>query len=196
MFNLFKGSNQAEEEFIVFKSREEKYRMLFKRLRENLEFQIDTSLIYYFDDSGNDLLKLCNASGLTFSHNPKINEPVEILSIWSFDEFLKQQVTTKGVLLSAEFYPTRSRNKQLLELAGKENTIIFYTELDNAYFKSMGMKTVIALVDRLGVKANESIEHTMIGRSIVRGQEQLEKKIIKEKEASNLEDWILFNVKN
>jgi hypothetical protein len=195
MFGLFKSSNQAEEEFIVFKSKEEKYRMLFRSLSEKQELQIDTTLLYFFKDSGNDLLKLCEASGITFCHNRKPKESREILSIWSFDEFIKQQVEVSNPMLSSEFYPTRSRNKQLLVLAGKGNKIIFYTELDNAYFKAIGMERIIAVVDRLGIKENEPISHKMIARSIVRGQEKFEKKIISDKEASSLEDLVLFNVK-
>jgi len=77
----------------------------------------------------------------------------------------------------------------------KSEKIIVFMALYEPLFKHFGSEKLIPLMKMLGMKEDEVIEHNMVTKSIIRGQEKIAEQVILEQTAGSQEDWMRKNVK-
>lgn len=94
----------------------------------------------------------------------------------------------------AEHYPLRSREEELYLKMNLENVQVF-SSLKEPLFQQFGADKIIQVMQQLGMKEDEVIEHSMISNSIRRAQEKIEKKDIIEQAAHSQKDWLEKNYK-
>jgi len=92
-----------------------------------------------------------------------------------------------------EHYPLNAK-----ELAFAENwnikNIIVYSAMDEPLFKHFGSDKMIPLIKLLGMKESESIEHSYLTESIIKGQEKIAEKMIVEQSANSQGEWMERNL--
>jgi hypothetical protein len=116
----------------------------------------------------------------------------------SIDFFNKLSSKKPSQLLFFGHYPIPSKENKLLErLANiKSLTINFYSSLDEPSFEIFGSIQIISVMEKLGLKDEESIEHVMVSKAMERAREKIESKVKFEHEASSEKEWFQKNVKS
>lgn len=94
----------------------------------------------------------------------------------------------------AEHYPLHSRELELIQNWEAKNIIVF-SALDEPLFRHFGSDKLIPVMKMLGMKEEEVIEHPMVTKSIIRGQEKIAEQVTIEQTANSQEDWMRKNVK-
>lgn len=127
-----------------------------------------------------------------------------------FREFFTQQgldenlvVETKHVHIAklqdkkpvfAEHYPLHTKEIELIKNWDKEKIIVF-SALDEPLFKHFGSDKVIPMIKLLGMKEDEAIEHSMVTKSIIKGQEKIGELVSMEQPANSQAEWMAKNIK-
>lgn len=94
----------------------------------------------------------------------------------------------------AEHHPLHTKELELIKNWEAEK-IIVYSALDEPLFKHFGSDKLIPLMKMLGMKEDEVIEHNMVTKSIIKGQEKIASSVTLEQSASSQEDWMRKNLK-
>lgn len=94
----------------------------------------------------------------------------------------------------AEHYPLHEKEIDLIKNWPGEKIMVF-SSLDEPLFKHFGSDKIIPFIKMLGMKEDEAIEHTMVSKSIITGQEKIAKMVTLEQYAASQEEWMLKNVK-
>jgi flavodoxin len=92
-----------------------------------------------------------------------------------------------------EHYPLHNKELDLIK-NWEANKIVVYSALDEALFRHFGSDKLIPLIKMLGMKEDEAIEHPMVTKSIIKGQEKIAEQVTLEQSASSLEEWMRKNI--
>ena len=93
-----------------------------------------------------------------------------------------------------EHYPLYTKEIELIKNWDAKN-IIVYSALDEPLFKHFGSEKLIPLMKMMGMKENEVIEHSMVSKSIIKGQEKIAEQVSLEQSASSQAEWMTKNLK-
>lgn len=93
-----------------------------------------------------------------------------------------------------EHYPLHAKELALLDKWNLKN-IIVYSAMDEPLFKHFGSDKMVPLIKLLGMKESESIEHSYVTESIIKGQKKIADKVIVEQSASSQDEWMERNLK-
>jgi hypothetical protein len=127
-----------------------------------------------------------------------------------FKEFFRQQGLDENLItethhvhaskvqdripIFTEHYPLHSKEIELIKNWDKKNIIVF-SALDEPLFKHFGSDKVIPMVKMLGMKEDEPIEHSLVSKSIIKGQEKIAEKVTIDQSANSQADWMMKNIK-
>ena len=73
--------------------------------------------------------------------------------------------------------------------------IIVFSAMDEPIFKHFGSDKLIPLMKMMGMKEDEVIEHNMVSKSIIKGQEKIGEQVTLEQSAGSQEEWMRKNIK-
>ncbi len=93
-----------------------------------------------------------------------------------------------------EHYPLHEKEIELIKNWEAKN-IIVYSAMDEPLFKYFGSEKLIPLMKMLGMKEDEVIEHSMVSKSIIKGQEKIAEQVTLEQSATSQEEWMRKNIK-
>lgn len=93
-----------------------------------------------------------------------------------------------------EHYPLHEKEIELVKNWTVKN-IIVYSAMDEPLFKHFGSEKLIPLMKMLGMKEDEVIEHNMVSKSIIKGQEKIAEQVGIEQSANSQEQWMIKNIK-
>jgi hypothetical protein len=177
MFNFFKKKEQ-EIKIIdkVVISEGAKLQAMLTQWKE----EKNTAFIFWFDES------LRQAE--TFFAAQTI-EPVCLLST---REAGSSRLADKKVVF-AEHYPLRSKEEELYHKLNL-GSVPVYSALNEPLFQRFGAGKIIRVMEQLGVKEDEVIEHKMISKAIRNMQAKMEKKIVMDQVAVSQADWLQKNM--
>jgi hypothetical protein len=95
-------------------------------------------------------------------------------------------------IVFAEHYPLQHKEQDLFKQHSlKEATV--YSSLDEPLFRHFGGEKIIELMKKLGMKEDESFEHSMISNAISNAQQKIGKKVATELLSSSAEEWFQKN---
>lgn len=143
-------------------------------------------------------------------------EPDRLFICWfadtatRFKEFFRQQGLDENLITDThhlhtsklqnkkpvfvEHYPLHTKELELIKNWSTEK-IIVYSALDEPLFRHFGSDKLIPLMKMMGMKEDEVIEHAMVTKSIIKGQEKIAEKVSLEQSASSQEEWMRKNIK-
>jgi len=178
MFKLFRNKN-GKIKIIdrVFIHRQGKWNHCQKLLAENPR----TIFIGWFDDSISELEKLF--ARITSSS-------VLILNAKTTH---KAQVEGSAIIF-IEHHPLKSKEDMVFDMLGLKEAIVL-SALDEPWLTIFGSEKIIGMMQNLGMKEDEIIEHKMVSQSIVNAQKKIEEKMIVEQSVRSQAEWIERNFK-
>jgi len=180
LFNLF-GSKEEDNEPRLFKDRvymgsEAKMNACVQLAKE----QPDTLFIAWFSDTAKKYKAFFIEKGLDGN------------SITEARHIYPTQLQEKTPVF-VEHYPLHTKELALIDDWNLKN-IIVYSAMDEPLFKHFGSDKMIPLIKLLGMKESESIEHSYVTESIVKGQKKIADKVIVEQSASSQDEWMERNL--
>ena len=100
----------------------------------------------------------------------------------------KSQIEGATVIF-IEHHPMKSKEETVFKQLGLKEVIIL-TSLDEPLLVMFGGEKLIKVMQGLGMKEDEIIEHKMVSQSIVNAQEKIEKKVIVEPAGRSQSEWL------
>ena len=90
-------------------------------------------------------------------------------------------------------HPLASFEDKALAALPKVQLLVGMTSLDDAFIQHFGGDNLKSLMEKMGHKEGEILEHSMISASIRNAQEDLDKKVENPISANSASDWFLLN---
>ncbi len=195
MFGLFSSKPKGVKfDYITYVTKLQKYKNVLTRFAQDADDK-HVILIYFFDQTKEELLQLGTALKISMS------EDVGLLSspgyvLLNGRELGKQGHIKADQVIFMEAHPIASVQREAGNYFLDSNiaSITCYVGLDEALFQVFGGSRISNLLERMGVKDDEPIAHTMVSKSIEKAQEKLEKDNPNAKDVrSSQEDWLAEN---
>lgn len=172
------------------------------------------------DDGGNhvftDRAYVSTAAKMQACADLARNEPNHLFICWfadtatKFKQFFMQQGLDESLVIEArqlhvsklldkipvfaEHYPLHQKEVDLIKNWQTEK-ITVYSALDEPLFKYFGSDKIIPIMKMLGMKEEEVIEHNMVTKSIMNGQEKIARQVTLEQSATSQQEWMRKNIK-
>lgn len=145
-----------------------------------LEKDPKTSFIGWFDDTINELEKfLLEANNSTHS----------ILSARSIQRPHVESIP----IIFIEHHPMKRKEDILFsQLSLKEAVIL--TSLDEPLLSIFGGEKIIGILQKIGLKEDEIIEHNLVSQSIATAQKKIEERMTIEQSTRSQAEWIERNL--
>jgi len=105
---------------------------------------------------------------------------------------IQSYMVADKTVIFLEHYPLRTVEEDLIQ-SWESKEIFVLNSLDEPLFEQFGGQRIVGLMESLGMKDDEQIEHPMIGKSIKNAQDKLQKKITIESSANSSKDWFKMN---
>jgi hypothetical protein len=93
-----------------------------------------------------------------------------------------------------EHYPLHNKELELIKNWDTEK-IIVYSALDEPLFRHFGSDKIVPMLKMMGMKEDEVIEHNLVTKSIIKGQEKIAAQVSFEHNAISQAEWMKKNVK-
>ena len=121
------------------------------------------------------------------------------LSTQAMDFLLQQSKKASLNILFYGHYPIPEKENQLLgKIAMTINPtkeIKFFSSLDDRAFEMFGAENIKAIMEKMGLKEDEAIEHAMVTKSMSRAREKIATGVSQEVSASTEAEWYQRNYK-
>ena len=127
-----------------------------------------------------------------------------------FREYLQQEDPEQSNVLEAKFvhsnhvqgrkvifiehYPLHEKEIAFAQSLNLTEAVV-YSALDEPFFKHLGSDKVIPMMKMMGMKEDEAIEHSMVTKAIMNGQDKFAAKVSVDQAANSQEEWIVKNLK-
>jgi hypothetical protein len=93
-----------------------------------------------------------------------------------------------------EHYPLHGKELELIK-NWEAKKIIVFSAMDEPLFKHFGSEKLLPIMKMLGMKEDEVIEHPMVSKSIIKGQEKIAEQVSLEQTATSQAEWMEKNIK-
>ena len=164
-----------------------------KTKAEVIDF-LSESNVPYFQITPNQTSEAASQERVVFLCDVEMIQSSAMMSLIS-----KWSTKTKVTFLFAGHYPLPSKEQpviQKLNTSFPKSEIIFCSSLDNPSFKIFGSDRIVDLLDNLGMKEDEAIEHAMVTKAMANARTKVESSIAHETKADSEEEWFAKNVKS
>ena len=192
MFGLFKSKKKEiiTKDFI-YKNEAVKYKSMLQHLKD----QEKSVLIYYFEDTKNAIQEVLNTAPINYSTD--VNSFVTKVWLINANTLLNKSDIGNRTVFFAEHHPSFSRENEikqhLLEIEGIKE-VIFYTSFEDKLLQLFGSERILQLMEKMGFKDDEVIEHSMVSSSIQRAQKKIDEQVQFPSNTRNSKDWFKINV--
>jgi hypothetical protein len=93
-----------------------------------------------------------------------------------------------------EHYPLHAKEIGLVQHWPTQKVIV-YSAMDEPLFKHFGSEKMLPLMKLLGMKEDEVIEHSLVSKSIIKGQDKIANAVTLEQPANSQAEWLEKNLK-
>jgi|JI61114BRNA_FD_contig_51_3391873_length_744_multi_2_in_0_out_0_1 hypothetical protein len=193
MFGLFKSKKkEISTKDFIWKNDEVKYNALIKHLKE----QEKSVLIYYFEDTKNAIEEILTAASVNYSN--EANSFATKVWLMNATALLHKSDIGNRTVIFAEHHPSFARENEIKEYLSDKlgiQEITFYTSFDDKLLQLFGSERILQLLEKMGFKDDEVIEHNMISTSIERAQKRIDEKLsIHNNNTRQRKDWFDLNL--
>jgi len=114
------------------------------------------------------------------------------INLFTTKEIHYQFIENKSFVFT-EHYPLKKKEQELFQSLHLEEVKVF-SALDEPLFRKFGSDKIVRLMQQIGMKENESIEHNMITKAVQNVQEKIAKQVGFEQSAQSQDHWIEKNL--
>jgi hypothetical protein len=153
---------------------------------------LSESNVPYFQITTNEIGEAGRQEKVVFLGNVELlqsSATMSLINTWS--------AKTKVTFLFAGHYPLPSKEQpiiQKLNTSFPKSEIIFCSSLDNPSFKIFGSDRIVDLLDNLGMKEDEAIEHAMVTKAMANARTKVESSVRHETKSDSEEEWFAKNL--
>jgi hypothetical protein len=97
-------------------------------------------------------------------------------------------------IIFVEHHPMKTKEELAFQQFGLKKVIVL-TSLDEPLVKMFGGEKLIDIMQKLGMKEDEVIEHKMVSQSITNAQNKIEERMNVEQSVRSQSDWLERNLK-
>lgn len=94
-----------------------------------------------------------------------------------------------------EHHPLHSKELELVQ-HWTQQPIIVYSAMDEPLFVHFGSEKMLGLMKLLGMKEEEVIEHSLVTKSIIKGQDKIASLVQLEQSAQSQKEWLEKNLQH
>jgi hypothetical protein len=193
MFGLFKSKiKEISTIDFIWKNDEVKYNALIKHLKE----QDKSILIYYFEDSKNAIEEILTAASVNYSN--EANSFATKVWLMNASAIVQKSDIGNRTVIFAEHHPSFARENEIKEHLSDKlgiQEITFYTSFDDKLLQLFDSERILQLLEKMGFKDDEVIEHNMISSSIERAQKRIDENLsIHNNNTRQRKDWFDLNL--
>lgn len=157
-------------------------------------------VLCYFEHELNQINAFLSEKGVPNNALANYNRQEQVVwfSLASTASLLSSLPKESVTILFFGHYPLPTKENELLQTiqqAVPSANIVFYSSLDEQAFKIFGGDRLTSLLDSMGMKEDEVIEHAMVTRSMLRAREKVQSGVRTEIPAQSEEEWYAKNVK-
>ena len=175
--------------FNLFKKKEPAVKVIDKvTINETAKLKV---LLAYWNRDRNIILVFWFEESLRQAESFFSIQTSESLPLFTYREAVIQQISGKTIVF-AEHYPLRSKEEDLYHRMNLA-TVQVYSSMDEPFFQRFGADKIVKIMERLGMKEEEIIEHKLISKAILAAQNKIEKKIIAEQSGYSQKNWLEKN---
>jgi hypothetical protein len=175
MFSLFKKSDSVKILDKVWMSKQAKWKACSAMLILNPA----SLFVAWFEETAKELI--------SYLHLPSDQKTLFHASD------LTSEVIQNRMVMFVEHYPLPSVEQELFKRLNLKEVPVLLS-MDEPFFQKFGGDKTIELMKKLGVKEDEVLGNSMIGRSIRNAQEKIAAKVKSEKKAPSQQEWMNLNV--
>lgn len=188
MFGLFKSKNEIKVKDIVWKNEIIKYKSILEKIKD-LDKVV---LFYFFEDTKSEIIRYFPVDSFT----EHVTSP-EKIAIVHANSILKDLSLQGRMPIFIEHFPSYKTEQEILNhllnnLSLKE--ITFYVSLEDELMKNFGSERIVQMLEKMGYKDDEAIEHSMVSKSIQNAQKKIDEQVVYETSARNSKDWFKMNL--
>ncbi len=207
MFSFFKKKKSAKSTDKVWRSMDEKARGLGLDVDAYLAANQNVFIFYYFEETKSWVENLLSEKGIDFKELDQANGSTKVTLVPAseikassrvVDALRRYSDPNTTQFLFANHYPHFYKETEILEeLIHLHETVIeccFYVSLDDPLMEVFGSEKIKSILDRMGVKENEVIQHGMVTSSIARAQKKIDANVTNELRAKSQEEWFRVNL--
>ena len=176
MFKLFNKRNKPHVTDKIFIHSKNKWPYCRKILDENSK----TVFIGWFDESIDNLESYFLQASIH-------------ASILKARTAYRSQIEGMQVVF-IEHHPMKTKEDQLFDQLSLKN-VVFLTAVDEPLLKYFGGEKLIKIMESLGMKEEDPIEHKLITQSIVTAQKKIDAKVLIEQSTRSQSEWMERNLK-
>ncbi len=112
---------------------------------------------------------------------------------------LLNTISSRGRLqfLFAGHYPLPAKENKIMEklTSYPSAEITFCSSIDAPSFEPFGADRIMSILDQLGLKEDECIEHSMVSKAMAKAREKIEGMVKHEVAAKSEREWFLKNIR-
>jgi len=111
---------------------------------------------------------------------------------------IQRAPVARASILFLGHYPLPARENEVLikisETLQQQVSLTFWLSFDDPLLKKFGGDKVLPLLDKLGFKEDECVEHSLVSKSITNAREKIAKRVLHEITSSSEEAWFEKNL--
>ncbi len=172
-----------------------KYKNVVHRFQQNEEAK-HVILMYFFEQTKSEIGQLLAGLGQEFCEMTPDELTKSGYNLLDARSLSNKNLPHADMAYVLELHPIYSTNRIPLEAATKAGLkeLTYFTGLDEGVMALFGSERMIHLMETLGLKEDEAVEHSMVTKSIEKAQQKLEAKITAPIDVkSSSEEWIEKN---
>jgi len=189
----------------VWISKVEKFRGLYDYLDNALQNGIFLLVINQFENTQQEVLQMMEKLEVSHQHLTETTMMLESVNIFTINatsilginasSSLAVELANKAGLqiIITEHHPSFKQEQILLEHLQEMLPLLsaeVFTALDEPFMQLFGGDRLIAIMERMGIKENEPLEHAMITKAVVRAQQKIDKAINQNIVADSQQTWM------
>jgi len=161
-------------------------------------------VLCFFEDEFEQITRFLTEKGvpaipLKLYHTEKQPGVVWYASATAAPEFISALAKEPVTILFYGHYPLPAKENDLLhklQAGFPAASVVFYSSLDEPAFKLFGGERITSLLDSMGMKEDEAIEHRLVSSSMQRAREKVASMVRSEQPTTSEVEWFSKNVKS
>ena len=192
------GKSEVSIPFKVWKTRAEQLKGMSTEAMRAVTAGNDAVVVTFFDSRHEECKTFFERTGIPFVELtgglPAGRRPSIYLISANKVNAHHQASLTNPALLFHGMYPLPGREGRVAESFSNAKTKWCFASLEDPLFKAFGMENVATLMETLGMKDSECVEHKFVDKAIASAQKKLEAKVKNEQQAGSDEEWFQKNM--
>lgn len=178
MFNFFK-----KKEFPSIKIHDKVWmseNAKFEHIGQELKKENNTFYIFWFDETRQRAESFLSS------------EITSLISFVTAREIIMNTEAGKKIIF-AEHYPLHQKEADLFQKLHLQEAEI-WSSLDEPLFQHFGGEKIISLMQKMGMKENEAVQHKMLTKAIQDAQKKIKEKVMVEQTSHSQKGWLERNL--